>query len=94
MNPTYRTVHKRLRQVRQAKGLTLSEASKIARITAATLGSWERGDRKPTLENLILLCNRYDISIESLVKEEKPTQLLMRMHHKRLMEYKERYDNE
>ena len=36
MNPTYRTVRKRLRQVRQAKGLTLSEASKIAQITAVT----------------------------------------------------------
>ena len=94
MNPTYRTVRKRLRAIRQAKGLTLSEASRITRVTAMTLGSWERGDRKPTLENLIHLCNRYEVSIESLVKEKEPIQLLMRMHHKRLMEYKERYDNE
>jgi transcriptional regulator with XRE-family HTH domain len=94
MNPSYRTVRKRLRAVRKAKGLTIAEASRVARITAVTLGSWERGDRKPTLENLILLCNRYNISIESLVKEKEPTGLLMKMHHKRLMEYKERYDNE
>lgn len=84
MNPTYKTIRKRLRAVRQAKGLTLSEASRVARISAVTLGSWERGDRKPTLENLIHLCNRYDISIESLVKQEEPIQLLMKIYHKQI----------
>jgi transcriptional regulator with XRE-family HTH domain len=84
MNPTYRTVRKRLRAIRQAKGLTLSEASRITRVTPMTLGSWERGDRKPTLENLIHLCNRYEVSIESLVKEEEPIQLLMKIYHKQL----------
>ena len=86
MNPTYRTVRKRLRAVRKAKDLTLAEASRVARISAVTLGSWERGDRKPTLENLIHLCNRYEISIESLVKEEEPIQMLMKMYHKQLTE--------
>jgi transcriptional regulator with XRE-family HTH domain len=84
MNPTYRTVRKRLRAIRKAKGLTIAEASRVARISAVTLGSWERGDRKPTLENLIHLCNRYEISIESLVKEEEPTHLLMRIYHTQL----------
>jgi transcriptional regulator with XRE-family HTH domain len=84
MNPTYKTVRKRLRAIRQAKGLTLSEASRLTRTTAVTLGSWERGDRKPTLENLIHLCNRYEVSIESLVKEEEPIQLLMKIYHKQL----------
>jgi transcriptional regulator with XRE-family HTH domain len=88
MNPTYRTVRKRLRAIRQAKGLTLSEASRLTRITAMTLGSWERGDRKPTLENLIRLCNRYEVSIESLVKEEEPIQLLMKIYHKQLTQGK------
>jgi transcriptional regulator with XRE-family HTH domain len=84
MNPTYRTVRKRLRAVRKAKDLTLVEASRVARISAVTLGSWERGDRKPTLENLLRLCNRYEVSIESLVKEEEPIQLLMKIYHKQL----------
>ena len=88
MNPTYRTVRKRLRAIRQAKGLTLSEASRLTRTTAVTLGSWERGDRKPTLENLIHLCNRYEVSIESLVKEEEPIQLLMKIYHKQLTQSK------
>jgi transcriptional regulator with XRE-family HTH domain len=88
MNPTYRTVRKRLRALRQAKGLTLSEASRLTRTTAVTLGSWERGDRKPTLENLIHLCNRYEVSIESLVKEEEPIQLLMKIYHKQLTQGK------
>ena len=84
MNPTYKTIRKRLRAVRQAKGLTLSAASRIVRVSAMTLGSWERGDRKPTLENLLHLCNRYDISIESLVKQEEPIQLLMKIYHKQI----------
>ena len=86
MNPTYRTVRKRLRAVRKAKGLTLKQASILSDIGVVTLGSWERGDRKPTLENILYLCNRYNISIELLLRPEEPIQMLMKMYHKQLTE--------
>jgi transcriptional regulator with XRE-family HTH domain len=66
----YKVITRRLRLVRQIKGWTLHEVEKHSNgeINAIALGSWERGDRKPTLERLLVLCNEvYKVPLAAVV---------------------------
>ena len=66
----YKEITNRLRLVRKIKGLTLHEVEKQSNgeINAIALGSWERGDRKPTLERLLVLCNEvYKVPLSAVV---------------------------
>jgi hypothetical protein len=66
----YKEITNRLRLVRQIKGWTLHEVEKNSNgeINAIALGSWERGDRKPTLERLLILCNEvYKVPLSAVV---------------------------
>jgi len=69
-NADYAEVRKRLRKFRDVKGLSLHNVESLSRgeFMAVTLGSWERGDRKPTLERLLFLCEEiYRIPISVIV---------------------------
>jgi len=69
-NADYVEVRKRLRKFRDVKGLSLHNVESLSRgeFMAVTLGSWERGDRKPTLERLLSLCEEiYRIPISVIV---------------------------
>lgn len=66
----YEVVLERLRLVRKIKGFTLHGVAKHSngKINAIVLGSWERGDRKPTLERLLVLCNEvYKVPFSAIV---------------------------
>ena len=68
-NSEYKVVLQRLRLVRKIKGWTLQEVEKKSngKINAIALGSWERGDRKPTLERLLALCDGYSVPLSAIV---------------------------
>ena len=42
-------IYNKLRQLREAAELTLPAAAEQMKVSAAALGSWERGDRRPSL---------------------------------------------
>jgi transcriptional regulator with XRE-family HTH domain len=66
----YKEITYRLRLVRKIKGWTLHEVEKHSngKINGIALGSWERGDRKPTLERLLVLCNEvYKVPLSAVV---------------------------
>ncbi len=66
----YKEITYRLRLVRKIKGLTLHEVEKHSNgeINALALGSWERGDRKPTLERLLVLFSEvYRVPLSAVV---------------------------
>jgi transcriptional regulator with XRE-family HTH domain len=69
-NAKYVEVRARLRTVRKVKGWTLREVEEYSHgdICAVVLGSWERGNRKPTLERLLFLCEDiYRIPLSAIV---------------------------
>jgi transcriptional regulator with XRE-family HTH domain len=68
-NSEYKVVLQRLRLVRKIKGWTLHEVERNSngKINAIALGSWERGDRKPTLERLLALCDGYSVPLSAIV---------------------------
>jgi len=71
-NAKYVEVRARLRTVRKVKGWTLREVEEYSHgdICAVVLGSWERGNRKPTLERLLYLCEDiYRIPLSAIVSD-------------------------
>lgn len=59
-----------LRKIRQEKGLTLEETSKITDVSKAMLGQIERGESKPTISVLWKISTGLKISISELLEDE------------------------
>jgi transcriptional regulator with XRE-family HTH domain len=62
------TLHIRMRQIRESRNLTLSQAAKLSKgnVTAIALGSYERGDRSVSAQKLIAIANLYEVPISEL----------------------------
>lgn len=52
-----------LRRIREAAGLTLQRAADRADISAACIGSWERGDRTPPVDRLTQYLALYGLTL-------------------------------
>lgn len=61
----------RLRAVRRSRDVTLAQLSKTTGISVSTLSRLESGQRRPTLELLLLLAKAHQVSLDELV--EAPT---------------------
>ncbi len=62
----------RLRLTRKRYKLTLKEVSRISFISVSNLCAYERGYRTPSLENLLILSDIYNCSIDYLLgKDDK-----------------------
>ena len=57
----------RLRRVREQRGLTLTEAAAVAKMSKSTLSRLETGQRKPSLELLLPLAQIYRVPLDDLV---------------------------
>lgn len=69
----------RLIAERKKKKLTQSELAEKAKISAQTVSYYEKGTKRPTLENAIAIANALDISIEYLCGQDvsKPEGLIL-----------------
>lgn len=67
-----------LRYLRKCKNLSQPEVAVGFRLGTNTIGSYERGDREPTLECLIGLAKFYNVSIDDLLlKDLRPQGTLL-----------------
>ena len=57
----------RLKELREEKGLTQTQLAKETNISQAGIAKWETGDRTPSMDQLIILANFFDCSIDYLV---------------------------
>lgn len=57
----------RLKQLRKSKGITLEQLGEYVGATKATIGNFENGNKKPSLDLLIKLADYFDVSIDYLV---------------------------
>ena len=64
-------LHSRLRSIREARRLTLRQASLLSKgsITAIALGSYERGDRSVSAEKLLIIASMYGVPVSELFAE-------------------------
>ncbi|MEV0129881.1 XRE family transcriptional regulator [Dactylosporangium sp. NPDC050688] len=60
----------RLRELRAARGLSLSELARAAGIGKATLSGLEHGTRNPTLETLYAVAGALGVPLTALVREQ------------------------
>ena len=57
----------RLKELREAKRLNMKEAARILNLPYTTYVNYEKGQREPTSEILILLADFFDTSVDFLV---------------------------
>ena len=57
-------------KIRKEKGLTQEEFGKIFHVTRQTVSNWENEKSYPNLQILIDISNRFDISLDVLIKED------------------------
>lgn len=62
-------VCKQLRELRQALGMSLPDASRHLGIPAVVIGSYERGDRNPPLRRLEETLNGYGYTLAAVPKD-------------------------
>ena len=60
-----------------SRNISNYKMSKDTGISDSLIGYWRSGKRKPTLDNLIILSNYLGVSIDELVKDMKPTSILL-----------------
>lgn len=59
-----------VRQLRESRGLSLSQLSERSGIAKATLFKVERGRTNPTLETIVAIADTFDVSVQSLIAVE------------------------
>ncbi|HXB91400.1 MAG TPA: helix-turn-helix transcriptional regulator [Puia sp.] len=59
---------KNLRHIRKQLSKTQSEVASLLKKGQTTIGNWENGISEPSLEELVILSNYFDISLDTLVK--------------------------
>ncbi|MBR1396088.1 MAG: helix-turn-helix transcriptional regulator [Selenomonadaceae bacterium] len=56
-----------LKQLREDKGITQSELSKIMNVSSSTIGMWEQGRREPDYVNLKKLADFFHVTTDYLL---------------------------
>ena len=62
----------KLRELREACGMTQREAAKALRVRPATVCGWEKGVRKPSVDMLPVMADLYGVSIDALYGRPQP----------------------
>lgn len=61
----------RLRLHRENKGLSQTEVANQLNVSRQSVSKWETGKGYPDIDNLVLLSNLYEVSIDELVQENE-----------------------
>jgi transcriptional regulator with XRE-family HTH domain len=78
-NPKFRTLHHRLRELRQERGLTQDQAAKILHVPRTTISKWEHGKFPLSFHSIETVCNALQIEPGELLVLRDP----LRVHHRR-----------
>src|ERR1700760_2085777 len=61
---------KNLRYLRKQSSKTQSEIAALIKKGQTTVGNWENGISEPNLEELLIISNYFDISLDTLLKSD------------------------
>ena len=62
----------KLKELRETRGFTLSQAAQAAHVTKAAVCMWESGARQPGLASLLALADLYGVSLDALFGRSPP----------------------
>ena len=60
-----------LRKLREDRGLTICQLSKLIGVCKAPIYRWEAGDHMPTVDHLVFLSEFYGVPIDSIVARKE-----------------------
>ena len=61
------TFKERLRELRQEKGISQQELGNIVNMSKMAISHWESGHSEPSIYQLIILSNYFEVTIDFLV---------------------------
>lgn len=64
----------RLKESREAAGLSVMETAKLLEVSSSSVCNWESGRRQPQLENLVAMSALYGVSIDYLLGQGSDAQ--------------------
>ena len=65
-------IGKKLRDARNAAGLTQESAAESLGVSRQSVSNWETGKTYPDIVSVIRMSGLYSVSLDCLLKEEKP----------------------
>ena len=70
-----------LKSLRNSRGLTQDELSKILKISRSTIGMYENGAREPDFETLELIADFFNVDIDYLLGRTSKTTYIPALHN-------------
>ena len=58
---------KNIRNFRIAAGMTIKDIQDVCGVSAAAVTKWQKGDAIPTIDNMIILADVWDIRIDDII---------------------------
>ena len=58
---------KKIKEIRKRSGMTIRQVQEACGISAAAVCKWQNGQAKPTLDNLIILADLWDVKMDDLI---------------------------
>src|SRR4030066_329861 len=75
MNKMNVDLGKRIKQIRENEGISQEKLSSAIGISRSAISQIESGERKITAEELVLLANKFNISLENLINPDITPQI-------------------
>ena len=60
----------RLKELRLEKGISQNDLGKILNVSKMAISHWESGHSEPSITQLIMLANYFEVSVDYLVAKE------------------------
>ena len=58
---------KKIKELRKKSGMTIRQVQEACGISAAVVCKWQNGQAMPTLDNLIILADLWDVKMDDLI---------------------------
>lgn len=68
---------KKIKEVREANGLTMIEFGKYFGVGRVTVSRWEKGKKTPDLNTLVNISNMFNKPLDFFVNEEFPSEAML-----------------
>ena len=58
---------KKIKEIRKRSGMTIRQVQEACGISATAVCKWQNGQAMPTLDNLIILADLWDVKMDDLI---------------------------
>lgn len=58
---------KKIKEIRKRSGMTIRQVQEACGISAVAVCKWQNGQAMPTLDNLIILADLWDVKMDDLI---------------------------